>query len=143
MDAIKQTLSDAASTVQSAAGNDTNSGAHPSPAAFSNAAHSQRDEGRAVGIQADMAETPKTTDQEGEDEFSSYKPAGKMVDRKTIVTGGDSGIGRAAAVMYAMEGADVAIVYMPEEQVDADKVEQTIKGLGKLPALDLHDQNGS
>ncbi len=51
----------------------------------------------------------QATLQEGENGFEHYKPAGKMVGKKTIVTGGDSGIGRAAAVMFAMEGADVGI----------------------------------
>lgn len=49
-----------------------------------------------------------------------------MIGRKTIVTGGDSGIGKAAAVMFAMEGADVAIVYLPEEEVDAKDTERLI-----------------
>jgi len=45
----------------------------------------------------------------GDKDFSWYKAAGKMQGKKTIVTGGDSGIGRAVAAMYAMEGADVSL----------------------------------
>jgi hypothetical protein len=68
--------------------------------------------GRVVGVQEDMERKPEpATVQEGQDSFDHYKAAGKMVGKKTIVTGGDSGIGRAAAVMYAMEGADVSNQY--------------------------------
>ena len=48
-----------------------------------------------------------------------YKGSGKLADKAAIITGGDSGIGRSVAVLYAREGADVAIVYLPEEEVDA------------------------
>ncbi|ORX39170.1 putative oxidoreductase [Kockovaella imperatae] len=85
------------------------------------------------------------TVQEGQDSFDHYKPAGKMRGMKTIVTGGDSGIGRAAAVMYAMEGADVAIVYLPEEQVDAEKTKQLIVQTGQQCLLipqDIRDEQG-
>lgn len=48
-----------------------------------------------------------------------YKGSGKLLDKVALITGGDSGIGRAVAVLYAREGADVAIVYLPEEHEDA------------------------
>ncbi|KAK4685083.1 hypothetical protein P7C73_g5077, partial [Tremellales sp. Uapishka_1] len=102
--------------------------------------------GQAVGIQADMEKKPEgATVQEGQDSFDHYKPAGKMVDKKTIVTGGDSGIGRAAAVMFALEGADVAIVYLPEEQVDAEKTKSLIVAAGRQCILlpqDIRDEEG-
>lgn len=50
----------------------------------------------------------------------SYKGSGRLSGRKALITGGDSGIGKAVAIAYAREGADVAIVYLPEEKVDAD-----------------------
>ncbi|EIW68635.1 hypothetical protein TREMEDRAFT_31612 [Tremella mesenterica DSM 1558] len=68
-----------------------------------------------------------------------------MIGKKTIVTGGDSGIGRAAAVHFAKEGADVAIVYLPEEQVDADKTKQLIEKAGRQCLLfpqDIRDEAG-
>ncbi len=52
----------------------------------------------------------------------SYRGSGRLAGRKALVTGGDSGIGRAAAIAYAREGADVAIVHLPDEQADADEV---------------------
>lgn len=61
----------------------------------------------------------------------SYRGSGKLEGRKALVTGGDSGIGRAAAIAYAREGADVAISYLPEEQADADEVVALIEREGR------------
>ena len=73
----------------------------------------------------------------------SYKGSGKLEGRKALVTGGDSGIGRAAAIAFAREGADVAISYLPVEQPDADEVIALIKQAGRnavaLPG-DLTDE---
>jgi hypothetical protein len=49
----------------------------------------------------------------------SYQGSGRLAGKKALITGGDSGIGRAVAIAYAREGADVAISYLPEEQEDA------------------------
>src|SRR5918994_5855100 len=66
-----------------------------------------------------------------------YKPAGKLAGKVALVTGGDSGIGRSVAYLFAREGADVALVYLEEEQPDALKVRDEIRKLGRR-ALMIH-----
>lgn len=61
----------------------------------------------------------------------SYVGSGRLTGRKVLITGGDSGIGRAAAIAYAREGADVAINYLPEEEQDAKEVIELIKKAGR------------
>jgi NAD(P)-dependent dehydrogenase (short-subunit alcohol dehydrogenase family) len=60
-----------------------------------------------------------------------YKGAGKLTGKIALITGGDSGIGRAVAVVYAREGADVAIVYLKEEQSDAEETKQAVEAEGR------------
>jgi len=82
--------------------------------------HAEHDDGFAPQEQ----EQPGTTDQtrptpdHGEE---SYRGSDRLRGRRALITGGDSGIGRAVAIAFAREGADVAIVHMPEEQEDADE----------------------
>lgn len=61
----------------------------------------------------------------------SYRGSGRLMGRKALITGGDSGIGRAAAIAYAREGADVAINYLPAEESDAQEVIQLIEAEGR------------
>jgi hypothetical protein len=74
---------------------------------------------------------------------TSYRGSGKLTGRKALVTGGDSGIGRAAAIAFAREGADVAINYLPVEQSDADEVINLVRSEGRrivaLPG-DIRDE---
>jgi len=78
----------------------------------------------APGIASKMSPVPD----HGEE---SYKGSGRLSGRKALITGGDSGIGRAAAIAYAREGADVVINYLPEEQSDADEVIALIEAAGQ------------
>jgi NAD(P)-dependent dehydrogenase (short-subunit alcohol dehydrogenase family) len=62
---------------------------------------------------------------------ASYAGSGRLAGRKALVTGGDSGIGRAVAIAFAREGADVAFGYLPEEEEDAREVVQLIRAAGR------------
>jgi NAD(P)-dependent dehydrogenase (short-subunit alcohol dehydrogenase family) len=61
----------------------------------------------------------------------SYVGSGRLTDMRALITGGDSGIGRAVAIAFAREGADVAISYLPEEEADADSTVEWIEKAGR------------
>jgi len=65
----------------------------------------------------------------------SYRGSGRLTGMRALITGGDSGIGRAVAIAYAREGADVAISYLPEEQEDADDTARLIEDAGRTALL--------
>jgi NAD(P)-dependent dehydrogenase (short-subunit alcohol dehydrogenase family) len=74
---------------------------------------------------------------------TSYRGTGRLPGRKALITGGDSGIGAAVAIAFAREGADVAINYLPEEQVDADAIAEVIRAEGRKVVLlpgDIRDR---
>ena len=64
-----------------------------------------------------------------------YKGSGKLEGKVALITGGDSGIGRAVAVLYAREGADVAIVYLDVEQSDAEETKRAVEKEGRQALL--------
>ncbi|TAQ90184.1 hypothetical protein B7494_g1486 [Chlorociboria aeruginascens] len=75
--------------------------------------------------------------------YQLYKAAGKLAQKRALITGGDSGIGRAVAVLYAMEGAESTIVYMPEEEKDAAETRELVREKGgklHLVSADLKSQ---
>jgi NAD(P)-dependent dehydrogenase (short-subunit alcohol dehydrogenase family) len=80
------------------------------------------------GIEADLELQPRY-------EAPHYRAAGKLEGRAALITGGDSGIGRAVAVLFAREGADVSIVYLPEEQVDAEETRRAVESQGRRALL--------
>ena len=83
---------------------------------------------RPPGRESNMNPQPRFTG-------AAYRPADKLKNRTALITGGDSGIGRSVATLFAREGADVAIIYLPEEQADAETTARHIQDAGRQALL--------
>jgi hypothetical protein len=84
--------------------------------------------------QSDQIPHPGTTRQmadEPDHGEESYRGSGRLTGKKAIITGGDSGIGRAVAIAFAREGADVLIAYLPEEEEDAQETVKLVEKAGR------------
>ncbi|MCM2281667.1 MAG: SDR family oxidoreductase [Bdellovibrionaceae bacterium] len=79
---------------------------------------------RAPGLESKLRPRPRF-------EAPLYKASGKLLDKRALITGGDSGIGRAVAVLYAREGADVAIQFLPSERSDAEATRDLVEAAGR------------
>lgn len=80
---------------------------------------------------------------DGKPYLKEYEGRGLLQGKAALITGGDSGIGRSVAILFAREGADVSIVYLPEEEEDAQYVKKKIEEAGRkanLMALNLREK---
>ncbi|MFH5824952.1 SDR family oxidoreductase [Georgenia sp. AZ-5] len=97
----------------------------------------------APNIPAQQQEWPGSTEEltptpdHGE---TSYTGRERLVGKRALITGGDSGIGRAVAITFAKEGADVAIAYLPQEQPDAEETRKQVEAAGRTCVLLPTDQ---
>ncbi|TFB04102.1 putative oxidoreductase [Trichoderma ghanense] len=83
------------------------------------------------GLEKNMKPSSEATALEGKGGHQEYIAAGKLKGNKALITGGDSGIGRSVAVLFAREGSDVSIVYLPEEQPDAEETKKLVEREGR------------
>ncbi|KAL4900434.1 hypothetical protein BDW74DRAFT_95471 [Aspergillus multicolor] len=96
------------------------------------------------GLESKMQPASESTKLETSDGIAEYKGSGKLAGKKALITGGDSGIGRSVAALYAKEGADITIVYLPVEEDDAQETKRLVEAEGKQCLLipgDLRDRD--
>jgi len=111
-----------------------------------NAVEDPRHQGPRPEFPQSQTDTPGTEaelDPPADHGEQSYQGHGRLADRVALITGGDSGIGRAVAIAFAREGADVAITYLPEEEEDAQETRQWIEDAGRRALTvpgDLRDE---
>ncbi|WET81697.1 SDR family oxidoreductase [Amycolatopsis sp. QT-25] len=103
---------------------------HPSPEEQSGQQQQHPGSGKAMDPPPDHGE-------------ESYRGSGRLLDRKAVITGGDSGIGRAVAIAFAREGADLVLSYLEEEQEDAERTAELVREAGRQVELvpgDIRDE---
>ncbi|KAL4890860.1 hypothetical protein BDV59DRAFT_204103 [Aspergillus ambiguus] len=79
------------------------------------------------GLEKHMAPSSEATKLESSGTFVEYVGSGKLKDKKVLITGGDSGIGRSVAALMAREGADITITHLPEEKDDAEQTKKLVE----------------
>ncbi|RLL97347.1 hypothetical protein CFD26_107063 [Aspergillus turcosus] len=95
------------------------------------------------GLEKEMKPSSESTKLESQSGFKEYVGSGKLKGKSVLITGGDSGIGRAVAALMAREGANISIVYLPEEEEDAQETKRLVEAENKegaCPALRPHQR---
>ena len=100
-------------------------------------------EGKQIPAVGEPGSTTDQMDAQPDHGEESYRGSGRLTGKKALITGGDSGIGRAVAIAFAREGADVAFVYLPNEDEDAQETTKWVEQAGRkavaIPA-DIRDE---
>jgi NAD(P)-dependent dehydrogenase (short-subunit alcohol dehydrogenase family) len=100
-------------------------------------------QGKEIPAVGDPGSTTQHMDAQPDHGEESYRGSGRLQGKKALITGGDSGIGRAVAIAFAREGADVAIVHLPNEEEDARETTKWVEQAGRkalaIPA-DIRDE---
>ena len=100
-------------------------------------------QGKEIPAVGDPGSTTDQMDAKPDHGEESYRGSGRLTGKKTLITGGDSGIGRAVAIAFAREGADVAIVHLPNEEDDARETTKWVEQAGRKAvaiAADIRDE---
>jgi len=115
----------------------TQSGASTEQSQYSSGQNPPAQKQDKPGLERDLEPKPKKTHLPTEDEgYKLYRASNKLAGKRALITGGDSGIGRAVSILFAMEGSRVAFTYLPEEADDArHTVEQIEKNGGRALAV--------